>query len=279
MHRRSAIEFEDLPWVPRVLRDGGTDLLHLMFAVIRFYGGAADAVTGLIHRSGARRVVDLCSGGGGGTLEVLNRHGHRLGPLELVLTDLYPNEAARLRLETQRGVRPGLVVRYGAEPVDALADDGLGPGVRTMATALHHFPPAQVTALVAARIRLGQPFAFMDLGAPPPLRWAPAPVLLFVLPAVFGVLALATLLLTPWLRPFTLKRLALTYAVPLVPFLVAWDGSASLLRAYTAQELLDLARAAPGSESYELAAGRSGLAVWLTGVPKGVVPVAPASAG
>ncbi|MBM4379913.1 MAG: hypothetical protein FJ086_11560, partial [Deltaproteobacteria bacterium] len=207
------------------------------------------------------------SGGGGGTLEVLRRHGGQLGPVELVLTDLYPNEAARARLARQPPAHPGWVIQYGAQPVDALADDGLGPGVRTMATALHHFPPHLVTSLVAARIRHGQPFAFLDLGAPRLLRWSPGPLLVLVLPVIFAVLALATLLLTPLIRPFTPGRLLWTYVLPFIPFLVAWDGSASLLRAYTPEELLAYARAAPGSGGFELSAGRSGLAVWLTGMP------------
>ena len=267
MHRVSAVELEDLPWIPSVLRDGGTDLLRLMFGIIRFYDGAAPALLRTIAQSGHRRIVDLCSGGGGGTLEVLRRHGSSLGPLELLLTDLYPNGSARARLAGQPPPHPGWSVRYGVEPVDALAVDVLGPGVRTMATALHHFPPPLVTALVTERVRQGQPFAFLDLGAPRALRWAPAPLLVLVLPVVFAVLALATLLLTPLLRPVTPGRLLCTYALPLIPFLVAWDGSASILRAYTPEELLAYARAAPGSAGYELSAGRSGLAVWLTGMP------------
>ena len=38
--------------------------------------------------------------------------------------------------------------------------------------------------------------------------------------------------------PFSLSRVLLTYAVPAIPSLFAWDGMVSGLRAYTPEELL-----------------------------------------
>ena len=46
------------------------------------------------------------------------------------------------------------------------------------------------------------------------------------------------------------SRLLLTYVLPVIPLLVAWDGTASALRAYTPQELLALAASVPGAERY-----------------------------
>jgi hypothetical protein len=49
------------------------------------------------------------------------------------------------------------------------------------------------------------------------------------------------LLLMPLVRPRRILPLLLTYAPPLFPFLIWWDGVASTLRTYTVAELRDLA--------------------------------------
>ncbi|RMF50860.1 MAG: class I SAM-dependent methyltransferase, partial [Anaerolineae bacterium] len=48
-------------------------------------------------------------------------------------------------------------------------------------------------------------------------------------------------LLTPWMRPFRWSRLLLTYLLPILPLLIAWDGLVSHLRAYSADDLRALA--------------------------------------
>ena len=74
--------------------------------------------------------------------------------------------------------------------------------------------------------------------------------------------------LVPLVRPFRVSRVVLTYLLPLIPVLVAWDGTVSALRAYTPDELLELARSTPGSERYVWEAGTAGSALYLTGIPE-----------
>ena len=62
------VELEDLPWVPAAVRDGGTDLLDFFFARIGFYRALVDVFARALDAAGGRKVVDLCSGGGGGAL-------------------------------------------------------------------------------------------------------------------------------------------------------------------------------------------------------------------
>ena len=54
----------------------------------------------------------------------------------------------------------------------------------------------------------------------------------------------AVWLMTPFMRPFRWSRLLLTYPLPLVPLTCLWDGIVSQLRAYTADELVELVRRA-----------------------------------
>ncbi|MEZ4448366.1 MAG: hypothetical protein R3B09_02725 [Nannocystaceae bacterium] len=265
MKRVQFIELEDLPWVPAIVRDGGTDLLDLLFAQVGFYRGLVDRLRGLIAATGERRLVDLCSGGGGGAIAMraLLRDDERAS-LSWTLTDRYPNDAAIARVAALGD--PG--VTYHRAPNDALAPSAELRGIRTMYGALHHFDPAMVRRLLQRAVDDRAPLAFFDVAASPALRRVPLPLapLFGVVNAVF--LVPLTLLLTPFVRPLRASRLALTYLLPAIPILFAWDGTVSAMRAYTPEELLEIARSVRGADTYEWEATRSGAALSLIGRPK-----------
>jgi hypothetical protein len=264
MRRVQWFEFEDFDAVPAAVRDGGTDLLDLGFDRLGFYDGVAPKLVELLARTGASRVVDLCSGGGGGTLQMRRCvRGAGIGA-EFVLSDLHPNEAGVARVSALGDP----ATRYRAEPVDAMTGGGELDGVRTMSGALHHFPPDAVRALVAGIVARRAPLAFFDVAASPAVRKLPLALAPLAMGVNMAALFVATLLATPFVRPFRLSRIALTYGVPAIPALVAWDGTVSALRAYTPEELLALAREAPGAEGYDWDAGVAGSALYLTGAPR-----------
>lgn len=263
MRRLHLFELEDLDWVPRAVRDGGTDLLDLGFGKLGFYDGVAPKLLSLLEATGASRVVDLCSGGGGGTLAMRTRARAAGLDVDFALSDRNPSEAGRARVAALGDAR----TTYRTEPVDAMSGGGELEGVRTMSGALHHFRPDAVRALIAGVVARGEPLAFFDVAASRAIRRTPlvlAP--LAMLPNML-LLFFGSLLLVPLVRPFHASRLALTYLLPLIPALVAWDGTVSALRAYTPDELLELARSARGSERYEWEAGTAGSALYLTGIP------------
>jgi len=266
MQRLHLVELEDLPWFPRPIRDGGTDVLDFVFARMGFYRSLVPELIALMETTGQHRLIDLGSGGGGGALQMvtlLREAGHR--DVELVLTDRYPNAAAAERV---RG-RGDPLVRWHSEPVDAFhVPPALPTGIRTMYGALHHFRPDGVQHLVQAAVDDGVPLAFFDVAAPPVMRKLPgvlAPIL--AVPNMVGLFA-ASLFAVPFVRPWSASRLLLTYAVPAIPMLFAWDGMVSSLRAYTPEELLALAHAVNGSERYVWKAARGGLGLCLIGHPK-----------
>lgn len=257
------VELEDLDWIPRVVRDGGTDLLDLTFDRMGFYEAASSRLWALVDELGATRVVDLCSGGGGGAMS-MRRIARASGrELEFLLTDRFPNEGGRTRVEALGDPR----TRYLAASCDAMAGGGEVAGVRTMFSALHHFRPHDVSAILAGIIARGEPLAFFDVAASPALRRLP--LALAPLPMAMNLLALftASLALTPFAKPRGLTRYALTYALPVIPTLVAWDGTVSALRAYTPDELRDIARATPGAEKYTWDVGVAGRALYVIGRP------------
>lgn len=258
MRRRQLVELEDLPWCPRVVRDGGTDWLAFMFNATRIFDAVAPKIRGAMQATGTTSVLDLCSGGGGPWL-TLRRELARSGPVRVVLSDLYPNVAA---LDAMR-LRSGGRLDYAAAAVDATNVPRHLDGVRTMFNAFHHFPPELARAILADAVAKRRAIAIFEAANHRALGLAAMPL---QLPAI--------LLLTPLVRPFRLSRLALTYLVPLIPFIVLFDGTVSFLRLYLEDDLRELVARLPGSDqfSWDIGTTRAGaLPLGLThlvGVPR-----------
>lgn len=265
MQRLHLFEFEDLPWVPKAIRDGGTDLLDFGFARVGFYQPLVDELIGLIEATGERTIVDVCSGGGGGALAMhalLRARGH--ADIRLMLTERHPNAAAIARVQALGDAN----LSYRESSVDAFAVPEELRGIRTMYGALHHFQPEGVQQLIASAIAARRPIALFDVAASPMIRKAPLVVLpLLAIPNLLA-LAIVTLFAVPFVRPFRWSRLFFTYVLPAIPLLFAWDGTVSALRAYSPDELLALARAVPGSDSYDWSTANSGTALGLIGRPQ-----------
>lgn len=269
MRRLQLVELEDLSWLPFAIRNGATDLLDFAFDRLGFYDGVAPQLPAALEASGAVRIVDLGSGGGGGTLSMRHRLRDAGVAVPIVFTDRYPSEAGIARVRALGDPS----TTYLADPVDAMTGGGSLDGMRTMSGALHHFSPFAVRAIVANIVAKRQPLAFFDVAASPAVRGTPivlAPALMALNMAILFITALA---LVPFVRPFRLSRLLLSYLPPLIPFVVAWDGTVSALRAYTPEELLAIARTVPGGGTYDWKAGTEGRALFLTGIPtRGIQP-------
>src|SRR2546421_5369503 len=105
--RLQLVELEDLAWWPAIVRDLSTDYLRFMEAKLRIHTAVAPLLANAMRRSGADRIVDLCSGGGGpmpALPEALRAEG-----LEVtgILTDRFPNLEAFRLAEQESGGRIG----------------------------------------------------------------------------------------------------------------------------------------------------------------------------
>src|ERR1700682_5053355 len=58
-------EFHDQQWFPKSLRDGVTDALQFILSLGGIYRPIVPLLNKAVEVSGAARIVDLCSGGGG----------------------------------------------------------------------------------------------------------------------------------------------------------------------------------------------------------------------
>lgn len=256
--RRQLLELEDQPWCPRAVRDGATDYLELVARWGGVHEVAAPVLARALRATGARRIVDLCAGGGGPWRSLLPALRAELGDdLSVVLTDLFPSRDAVLRLDPQAGGR----ITAWPEPVDARAVPAVLAGFRTLFTSFHHFEPADATAILADAVRQRQGIAVFELTA---RRLRTAAML-----AGGPLLALA---LAPFTRPFRWSRLLYTYLLPAIPLVVLWDGVVSCLRSYTVPELRAMAECAGGGD-YAWEAGACAVPrlpvplTWLVGYP------------
>jgi len=231
MARHQLFEWEDQPWLPRVLRDYLTDHLFLYLSSDEA-GTLHSAIAGILKpaldRLRTDRIVDLCSGGGGPLLAV-QRHlqSDMQFTARVTLTDLYPNVAAfRRAVVSSNGS-----VQACFEAVSAFDVPVHLSGLRTLFTAFHHFRPPDARRVLQDAVSKGQGIAVLEpfersFGMAISLGWA-------------GIIR--GLALTPKLGPMTPGRFALTYLLPVAPAVVAWDGVVSSLRSYTVEELRGLA--------------------------------------
>jgi hypothetical protein len=249
MKRIELFEFEDHPRFPSWLRDLMTSYLRSFHRTFRTAPAVADLVRQALGAAQTKRVVDLCSGGGGPMADVARelRTEAAHADVEIVLSDLYPNAEAAEQIAALGDPR----LRYELTPVDATRVAPEQTGVRTLIGSFHHLSPDAARAVLLDAAKARQPlvvFEVSDNGPPIWLWWT-------AIPASF-VLAL---LLTPFVRPLSLRLLFFTYVVPLVPLFIAWDGAASNARTYTPEDIRELLRGHddPGY-SWEIGARRAG---------------------
>lgn len=85
-------EFEDQPWFPDVIRDGGTDYLRYFLIRTALYKPVIPMIREALDNIQADSIIDLCSGGGGYIERVyrdINQSGDR--KISIVVTDKFPN--------------------------------------------------------------------------------------------------------------------------------------------------------------------------------------------
>ena len=256
MRRLQLLEIEDQPWCPASLRNALTDYLRFALDLTRPYDAIAPRLAEAIRRSGATRVVDLCSGGGGPWRTLLAALRAAGCDARVRLTDLYPNVAAFRALERESGGR----IEFAREPVDATAVDAAHAGFRTLFTGFHHFPPAAARRILEDAVRSGSGIGVFEFTERRPHNLVGS---LLIAPLFVWLTAL-------FVRPLRRATVLWTYPLPVLPLVAAFDGTVSILRTYSPDELIGMTR---GLDGYEWQAGVERVApipggvTWLIGIP------------
>jgi hypothetical protein len=257
--RLHLFELEDQPWFPFTIRDLCTDYLHFIEKQFALHRPAVPLVAEALRLGNTTSIIDLCSGGGGPILPLLDALVEQGVAANAILTDRYPNRPA---FQQNGGASQGRI-SFRLEPVDARAVPSELRGLRTLFNSFHHFRPADAIAVLRDAARARQPIGIFEI---PERRVRNLVSMILLTPLMVAVA-------TPFMRPFRWRRLLWTYVAPLVPLTVWWDGIVSQSRAYSPAELERLARAV-GVEGYSWRAGRvpigpmPGFLTYLIGYPE-----------
>ncbi|HEY9839703.1 MAG: class I SAM-dependent methyltransferase [Candidatus Sericytochromatia bacterium] len=236
MRRCQLLEFEDLDWFPRAIRDGGTACLRALGKAGGMGRFMAPPLAEALRKTGQRRLIDLCSGGAGPLPEVLAALAEAGLDVQATLTDKFPNIPALSLAAAECAGR----VDFAEGSVDATDVPAELTGFRTLFNAFHHFPPELARGILADAVRKQVPIAVFEVVGRSPE--AVAAVLLSPLMA---------LLLMPTIQPQRPEWWFFTYLVPLIPAMLLWDGLVSCLRVYSPDELRELIAGIEANESFD----------------------------
>jgi len=224
MRRLHLVELEDLPWFPAVLRDGGTTYLEFAVRLSGHAKALVPTIAAALRRTRSTQIVDLCSGGGGPIRVIADALARSGTPVEVRLTDFYPNLRAFARATAGSDH-----ITFERDSIDAAQVPARLTGFRTLFNAFHHFRPADARRILADAATAGRPIGVFEVVSREPLA------LLGMLTAPLGVI-----LTVPFWRPFRWQWLLWTWVVPVLPLFVLWDGVVSWLRIYSVEELREL---------------------------------------
>jgi hypothetical protein len=206
----------------------------MILEVMSTYAPIADLLRIRLEESRTERVVDLCSGAGG-PWPSLVRDFEMQGatPPQVFLTDKYPSTRKLDDLESPRLKR----IHYVEQSIDATQIPKNFQGFRTLFSSFHHFDRDEACRLLQDSVNRKEGIGIFEA----PGRHALTFLSLFFIP-------IAVWLFTPFRRPFRWSRLIWTYLIPLIPFVLFFDGFVSCLRAYSLEELEEMIDGLPQNE-------------------------------
>jgi hypothetical protein len=222
MRRLQFIELHEQAWFPSFLRDEITDALQFGLRLVKAYAPIAPMLERAVDSSHSPSIVDLCSGGGGPWLNLLQKLRSGTPAIHIRLTDKYPNLRA---FQIVKAASANYISSH-AGPVDAMNVPRELIGFRTMFTAFHHFSPDEARAILQDAVDAGQSIGIFEV-----TRRDPSTI------AFIFAWVLLLFVCTPWIRPFRWSRFLCTYLIPIIPAVLLFDGVVSCLRTYRPQEL------------------------------------------
>ncbi|MBN2550020.1 MAG: hypothetical protein JXB15_12730 [Anaerolineales bacterium] len=229
MTRIHLFEFTDQPWYPDTFRRMQTDYLQFAASMGAGHKNLLPLFAKAMQHARTTEIVDLCSGGTGPWVRLLEHFRQAGLEVTVKLTDKYPHPDALQRW--QQLAQPG--IEYLSEPVDARQTPVHLTGMRTLFEGFHHFKPDQARLILQDAQNNSAAIGIFEASPKLPLGH-----LMLLLTPIITPLTYA--LITPTLKPRTAARFLWTYLIPLVPLATCWDGLVSMLRVYSIRELQEL---------------------------------------
>jgi hypothetical protein len=198
-------ELEDYSWFPPVLRNFQLEYIGFVVTTFKLYDVFVNYINTLPLP--VQSMTDLCSGSGEPAISIFRKCRCFSS---LSLSDKYPNVS---KLNDSR-------VPDGILRADVLAMEFKHGTYYTMFNAFHHFKDEEKLK-IAQNIQISGSTAFIVEILEPTL-WC-------LLKVVF-MTTVGCLLLTPFIHPFSWKRLFFTYILPVNILTIAFDGIVSVLK-------------------------------------------------
>jgi hypothetical protein len=208
-----------------------------------------------LDKSGTDSIVDLCSGGGGGIMKIMEHLKKENVPVKVVLTDKYPNIATFRNAQE----RSGGGITFVEESIDARDVPSSLKGFRTQFVSFHHFKPEDAKSILENAAASGAVIGIFEATERSVVNF----IAMLFTPVVIW-------LATPFIRPFKWSRLLFTYIIPAIPLFTMWDGLVSVLRTYSEKELKQMTSQIPADYTWEIGRVRKPGApaiIYLLGYP------------
>jgi hypothetical protein len=219
--RLHLFEFNDQPWVPRILREAETAYLLAAYRMARLAPGWAGKIHAALKPGSELDILDLCSGAGGAIPAIIDELEKRGCKASVTLSDLYPHSHSATHSR----------MSWHTSPVDATRVPPELAGVRSVFSAFHHFRPDAARAILEDAFRRRRDICIFESGSGNAM-------------GIISMLAvpLVTLAIMPFARPFRWAYLFVTYLPPILPLILLWDGIVSMLRIYSPAQMASLTK-------------------------------------
>lgn len=258
MKRIHFFEFGDKNWVPKFLRDFETDFLEFGAQQFDIYKDSYELIKGGLNKASVKQIVDMGSGGGGGWKKILTDFNKQKLDYKLLLTDINPNIDALQLIKNEFPKH----VDYKAEPVDATNVQSSIKGFRKMFLSFHHLKPKSAKQVLQNAVDSGEPIGIFELQD----RTIASLLMMFIGAPINAIIT------APFIRPFKLSRIFFTFLIPILPFIIWFDGVVSNLRTYNEKELKALTEELKNGDGYNWEIGKKkngpGFLLYLIGSKK-----------
>lgn len=189
-------ELEDYHWFPGVLRKFQTDYIGFVVSKFNIYESFIEYLN--IQNVKANIQFDLCSGSAEPASTIFKKS---ICFKELILSDKYPSY-------------PNI------KKIDVLDTNFYEHHTYTMFNAFHHFDDQEKNNIVEKIKSANAQAYFVEILEPS---------FFFIIKVLFAT-TIGTILLSPFIRPFSLKRLFFTYVLPVNILNISYDGIISVLK-------------------------------------------------
>lgn len=208
-------ELEDYSWFPSVLRNFQTEFIGFVVSRFNIYDAFITHLKELPRHQ--QSMTDLCSGSGEPAITIFTKSkcfSH------LSLSDKYPGNVPATDAR----------ITYEMQSTDVLDMEFKKGTCYTMFNAFHHFKDEEKVGIVQHIQHSGSDAFIVEILEPN----------FIVLLKVLFATTIGSLVLTPLITPFSLKRLFFTYILPINILAITYDGIVSVCKSRTVKQYQDL---------------------------------------